>query len=179
MTRIALDFDNVLADTMNLWIKYYNNIYKKSLTKSDITKWEFWVDLGIPETEAFKIFDKVWSNLSNLPLLEKNANIIIKELATIAEIDIVTAVKAKIKPWLDWKGIIYNDIIYGYKKTQLDYSIFIDDSPSLAEELANEKICLLYNQPWNQNISKKTKKIIRIRSLDDALRYVREMVLKN
>jgi 5'(3')-deoxyribonucleotidase len=176
MTRIALDFDNVLADTMNLWIKYYNDIYKKSLTKSDIKKWEFWIDLGIPETEAFKIFDKVWSDLNNLPLIEKGANIIIKEVATIAEIDVVTAVKAKIKPWLDWKGIIYNDIIYGYKKTQLDYSIFIDDSPSLAKELANEKICLLYNQPWNRNIGKKAKNIIRIYSLDDALRIVRTRV---
>lgn len=173
MTKIALDFDNVLADTMNVWIKYYNDIYKKSLTKQDIKRWEFWIDLGIPEAEAFKIFDKVWSDLEKLPLLEKGAEVIIKQLATIAEIDIVTAVKTKIKTWLDLNGIVYNDIVYGYKKTHLEYSIFIDDSPSLAEEISKEKICLLYNQPWNQRIGKKNKNIIRIYSLNDALSYAR------
>jgi 5'(3')-deoxyribonucleotidase len=176
MVKIALDFDNVLADTMNVWIKYYNETYGKSKTKRDIKRWEFWIDLGISETEAFRIFDEVWSDLENLPLMEKNAGVITKELATIAEIDIVTAVKAKIKSWLDRKGIIYNDIVYGYKKTHLDYSIFIDDSPSLAEELSNEKICLLYNQPWNQNMSKETKNIIRIYSLNDALNYIRMLI---
>jgi 5'(3')-deoxyribonucleotidase len=176
MRRIALDFDNVLADTMDVWIKYYNKIYKKSLTKQDIRKWEFWADLGISESEAFRIFDKVWSDLENLPLIEENAGVVIKELATITEIDIVTAVKAKIKSWLDWKDIIYNDIVYGYKKIHLDYSVFIDDSPILAKEVPNEKICLLYNQPWNQNVSKKNKNIIRIHSLNQALHYIRAVV---
>ena len=176
MTKIALDFDNVLADTMNVWIKYYNEIYKKSLTKQDIRKWEFWIDLGISETEAFRIFDKVWSDLENLPLLEKNASVIIKDLATITEIDIVTAVKAKIKPWLDRNDIIYNDIVYGYKKIHLDYSIFIDDSPLLAKEVSIEKICLLYNQPWNQYVNKENKNIIRIDSLNHALNYIRAVV---
>jgi 5'(3')-deoxyribonucleotidase len=176
MTRIALDFDNVLADTMNVWIKYYNNIYKKSITKQDIKKWDFWIDLEIPETEAFRIFDKVWSDLERLPLIEKNAGIVIRELATMTEIDIVTAVKAKIKPWLDTNGIFYNEIVYGYKKTHLNYSIYIDDSPSLAAELSDEKVCLLYNQPWNQNIGEKNRNIIRIYSLKDALHYVKAVI---
>jgi uncharacterized protein len=173
MLKLALDFDNVLADTMSTWIKYYNEIHTKSLTKQDIKKWEFWKDLRMPEDKVFEIYRKVWSDLQNLPLIEKDASLIVKELKKMTQLDIVTAVRSDVKSWLDGKAIPYNEIVYSQKKTELDYDVFIDDSPLVAEALSEQKICLVYDQPWNQNIEKSKSVIKRINSLEGAVQYLK------
>ena len=39
--RIALDVDGVLADVIQTWL-IYNNRIRKSITKNEITEWNFW-----------------------------------------------------------------------------------------------------------------------------------------
>ena len=36
----ALDFDSVLADTMVIWVKEYNERHHTSITKNDIYAWD-------------------------------------------------------------------------------------------------------------------------------------------
>jgi 5'(3')-deoxyribonucleotidase len=91
MIRIAIDFDNVLADTTGVWIKYYNRMYNKSLNKSEIQEYYFWDRLGISEEEAFKLFSIVWSNWKDLPLLETYSPTIVNELGKTSQVDIVTS----------------------------------------------------------------------------------------
>ena len=56
-------------------------------------------------------------------------------------------------------------------KADLDYDLFIDDSPLNAEKftLKNKKF-LLYNQPWNQNIQ--LKNVNRISNLFDVVKLI-------
>ena len=53
-------------------------------------------------------------------------------------------------------------------KADLDYDVFIDDSPLNALKIIqqNKKI-ILYSQPWNQHISE--KEVFRISNLSEAI----------
>jgi hypothetical protein len=52
-------------------------------------------------------------------------------------------------------------------KADLDYDLFIDDSPLNAEKfLEKKKNFFLYSQPWNRHISAETQRIF---SLSDAV----------
>jgi hypothetical protein len=56
-------------------------------------------------------------------------------------------------------------------KADLDYDVFIDDSPLNAEKfLTNNKKVILYSQPWNQNFSENN--INRVSNLSEAIKKI-------
>ena len=57
-------------------------------------------------------------------------------------------------------------------KANLDYDVFIDDSPLNAIKfLENNKKVILYSQPWNQHIS--NQKLLRISNLSEAIKKIK------
>jgi uncharacterized HAD superfamily protein len=173
MLRIALDFDNVLADTTGAWLRYYNKNYNKSIDKSDLNEYYFWDILNISKNEAFKIFSIVWSNWKELPLLEKDSISIVNGIARIAEIDLVTSALVDMKDWITNKNFKFNKIIYTQQKKHLKYDIFIEDSPYEAMNIVkNNKICILYDQPWNRLIQ--CNNLIRITKLKEVMRLIKK-----
>jgi uncharacterized HAD superfamily protein len=57
-------------------------------------------------------------------------------------------------------------------KADLDYDVFIDDSPLNAIKfLENHKRVILYSQPWNQNIS--NRGLFRISNLSEAIEKIK------
>jgi 5'(3')-deoxyribonucleotidase len=44
--KIALDVDGVLADVIKSWL-HYNNNRRKTITKNEITEWDFWKKFAI------------------------------------------------------------------------------------------------------------------------------------
>lgn len=178
MLKIALDFDSVLSDTMVRWIHVFNTKKNTTLTKNDVLSWTFWNDFGISIDEAFNIFEEVWSDWKNLPSTENNIVDSVKKLANISHVDIVTDVQEShlqyIKMWLNDKGIIYENFVSSNgTKTNLDYDVFIDDSPSIAQKASQiGKICLLYDQPWNRKVI--GENVIRIKNLNDAYEFIKK-----
>jgi hypothetical protein len=75
-----------------------------------------------------------------------------------------------VKNWLKLHGIVYENyvsVIDGTMKADLDYDLFIDDSPLNAKRFVeNEKNFFLYSQPWNKHIPTKNQRIF---SLSDAV----------
>lgn len=172
MIKVALDFDNVLADTMSAWIKIYNKKYSKVIEKSDIIKWKFWSLLKIQREEAYEIFGLVWANWEELHPTEENIGLKIDKLNASCELDIVTSAQGDVKDWLKLNDVKYNNLIYTSEKAKLDYDIFIDDSPDEALKISkNERLCFLYDQPWNSNI--RGRKIARVRNLVEATELVK------
>ena len=56
-------------------------------------------------------------------------------------------------------------------KADLDYDVFIDDSPLNAIKfLENNKKMILYSQPWNHHIS--NDKLFRISNLSEAIKII-------
>ena len=181
MLKVALDFDSVLADTMTAWVKIYNKKHNKFITKSDIKSWDFHSGLGISEKEMYDIFQICWSEWENLPPTEENIADTVKEIRKISLVEIVTSAKfsfiESIRLWLNKTGITSIKIINKSEKADLDYDLFIDDSPITALSISKiGKICLLYDQPWNRNIIHNNN-IIRIKSLFEATSYIKNKKL--
>ena len=93
--------------------------------------------------------------------------------------DIVTAreksTNSFVKSWLNHHDISYDNyvsVIDGPMKADLDYDVFIDDSPLNAVKfLDNNKKVILYSQPWNQHVSE--NKIHRISNLSEAITKIK------
>ena len=177
MLKIAVDFDNVLADTTGVWIEYYNRIYNKRINKHDITEYHFWETRNISREEVYRIYHLVWSNWKELPMIEKHCTSIVNEIKRIAEVDVVTSALTDIKHWLAKNELHFDKIVYTLQKSHLNYDIFIDDSPIEAINIIrNNKMCLLYDQPWNRSVE--FNGLMRIKSLAETIDVIKEISQK-
>ena len=175
--KIALDVDGVLADVIVSWIQI-NNQNRTKISKNDVTSWDFWKKFNIDRFDFYSELSKCWENWNSIPTTEKNLEESTKLLNQNATVDIVTAreqyTDTFVKNWLNHFNISYDNyvsVIDGTMKADLDYDLFIDDSPLNAEKfnLKNKRF-LLYNQPWNQNIQ--LKNVNRISNLFDVLKLI-------
>jgi uncharacterized HAD superfamily protein len=114
-----------------------------------------------------------------LPPTEQNLSSTTKNLSTLGQVDIVTARERStdsfVKNWLNFHNISYDDyvsVIDGPMKSNLDYDVFIDDSPLNAVKfLENNKKVILYSQPWNMHIS--NDRLDRITNLSEAIEKIK------
>ena len=172
--KIALDVDGVLADVIESWL-IYNNKIRPSITKDDITNWDFWKKFKINRYDFYEELTSCWKNWNSIPPTENNLSIITQNLSTFGQVDIVTARELStdsfVKNWLKLHDITYQNyvsVIDGPMKADLDYDVFIDDSPLNAIKfLQRKKNVFLYSQPWNQHIS--DQNIQRISTLSEAV----------
>ena len=161
--KIALDVDGVLADVILSWL-HYNNSIRQELSKSEITSWDFWKKFQINRYDFYHELSQCWKDWYKIPPTEKNLSSITKELSKMGQVDIVTAREKKtdsfVKNWLDFHNISYDryvSVVDGPTKANLDYDVFIDDSPLNALKFVkNNKKIILYSQPWNQHLSENT-----------------------
>lgn len=180
--KIALDFDNVLAHTTQFWVEICNhrNNGAMMMTTRDVETWDFWKTMGLDKEEAFQIFDICWSGWDKIPSLEHETHQKVKMIKNLSDrTDIVTSVKEQHKndifSWLKKFKIPYDRLVFSTNKFDLDYDIFIDDSPDNALEIAkNNKICLLYNQPWNRKVQE-SNNIRRVYNLYHAIDIIRDL----
>ena len=174
--RIALDLDGTLADIIGSWLKHYNSKNGNRLEYDNISKWDFWVDLGYKPEQFFRELSLCWREWRSIKPTEPNLAYTIANLARFGKVDIVTArdeessIYAKL--WLKEHGIKYDKFILvarGSDKAYLDYDLFIDDSPVNARKItSNGKKILLYDQPWNRHLDH----VPRIKHLRDAVRLI-------
>jgi 5'(3')-deoxyribonucleotidase len=172
--KIALDVDGVLADVIESWLIYSNKI-RPVIFKDDITNWDFWKKFKINRYDFYEELTACWKNWNSIPPTEDNLSIITQNLSNFGQVDIVTARELStdsfVKSWLKLHDVTYQNyvsVIDGPMKADLDYDIFIDDSPLNAIKfLKHKKNVLLYSQPWNQHIS--DPNIQRISTLSEAV----------
>ena len=176
--KIALDVDGVLADVILSWLNYSNSIRPK-ISKHDVTDWDFWKKFKINRYDFYAELSSCWKNWQSIPPTEKNLSSVTKSLLDIGQVDIVTArehsTDSFVKEWLTYHDISYDNyvsVIDGPMKANLDYDVFIDDSPLNALKILqrNKKI-ILYSQPWNLNIS--DNRIHRIVNLSDTIEKIK------
>ena len=176
--KIALDVDGVLADVIQSWLNHNNSI-RQQISKNDITSWDFWKKFQINRYDFYHELSLCWKNWLSIPPTEKNLSSITKTLSGMGQLDIVTARESStdsfVKDWLDYHHISYNNyvsVIDGPMKADLEYDVFIDDSPLNALKFyQNNKKIILYSQPWNQHISE--NQIKRISNLSEAIEQIK------
>jgi len=178
--KIALDVDGVLADVIVPWLNYSNTIRPK-ISKNDITDWDFWKNHQINQFDFYTELSSCWKNWNSIPPTEENLSSVTKNLLEFGHVDIVTARERStdsfVKNWLNHHNISFDNyvsVIDGPMKADLDYDVFIDDSPLNALKfLKNNKKVILYSQPWNKHISE--NKIHRISILSEAIEKIKSV----
>jgi len=172
--KIALDVDGVLADVIESWL-IYNNKIRPIISKDDITNWDFWKKFKINRYDFYEELTSCWKNWNSIHPTEDNLSIVTQNLSNFGQVDIVTARELStdsfVKNWLKLHDITYQNyvsVIDGPMKADLDYDVFIDDSPLNAIKfLKRKKTVFLYSQPWNQHIS--DQNVQRISTLSEAI----------
>jgi uncharacterized protein len=175
--KIALDVDGVLADVIVSWINFSNSI-RPHISKNQVTDWEFWKKFDINPFDFYSELSSCWKNWQSVPTTQENLSNITKNLSTIGQVDIVTARERStdsfVQNWLNHHNISYHNyvsVIDGPMKADLDYDVFIDDSPLNAIKfLEHNKKVILYSQPWNQHIS--NNGLFRISNLSEAIEII-------
>lgn len=171
--NIALDVDGVLADVMLCWIEKSNR-RRDRLTKEQITSWDFWRDLGIGGHEFFGELSECWRDWRSVPPTEEGLSEKTRRLSELGRVDIVTAREKStggcVRRWLDLHGIVFDgyvEVAAGTLKADLDYDVFIDDSPlNAAAFIRKNRPVLLYGQPWNADFD--DPRAVRVSSLAEA-----------
>lgn len=182
--KIALDVDGVLADIIFVWLDQYNKTHKKSITSYDIVQWDFWKELGFDKYRFYEELSNCWLRWIEVPPMEQGIAAAVEKLHSVGVVDIVTARDTAstkyVKKWLEHNSVKYNDYVAvarGRDKADLDYDIFIDDSPHNVVMIASKgKNALLYDQPWNRSIT--DSKIVRIKKLEEAVNVISDLPKK-
>ena len=172
--KIALDVDGVLADVIESWL-VFSNKKRSRMIKEDIRSWDFWREFQINQFDFYTELSQCWKNWISIPPTEENLSSVSKDLSNFGQVDIVTAREKStdtfVKNWLKHNNIVYDNyvsVIDGPMKANLDYDVFIDDSPLNAMKfLKNRKNIFLYSQPWNKHID--DKNITRISKLHEVI----------
>ena len=174
--RIALDVDGVLADVMQAWLRMTNPGRLGPLSKSDMTGWDFWSRYGVKKRDFYAQLDACWNEWDSLPPTEPDLARATEGLSRIGAVDIVTArspaTNRHVRMWLKLHDVSYRRYVHvaaGHMKADLDYDVFIDDSPVNAEAfLRNGKRVILYTQPWNTTVAESPPRLVRVSSLRQA-----------
>ena len=174
--RIALDVDGVLADVMQAWLRMTNPGRLGPLSKSDMTGWDFWSRYGVKKRDFYAQLDACWNEWDSLPPTEPDLARATEVLSRMGAVDIVTArspaTNRHVRMWLKLHNISYRRSVHvaaGHMKADLDYDVFIDDSPVNAEAfLRNGKRVILYTQPWNTTVADSPPRLVRVSSLRQA-----------
>ena len=184
--KIAIDLDGVLADASKIWMRLLNERFDIKVDKSNVDQWDFWKKIGISKKSFEEVFDDAWKEWQAIDETEIGLKENIDEIKDFGKTDLVTARNKKtmddVMRWLEMTKITFDGIVVvdeNYLKGNLDYDIFIDDSPIQVMEIANlDKVALIYDQPWNRHISS-SNNLIRIKNFTEVISYIKNSKFKN
>jgi len=180
---IAVDIDEVLADTLNAFISIYNKTYQTAFKREQFVTFDWWLVVGLP-LEQFKIrFIKLMDEgfFDNLhPIIGSVEGI--NKLKNRHELIAVTARAQTLQPatekWLNkyygsvFRGVYYTRSMPFGPEEKSKYMIceeqgariLLEDQFNYAADCAANGIKVyLFNAPWNQDIGDRPD-IIRIYS---------------
>jgi len=158
--KIAVDLDGVLAEAMIVWCDLYNKRYGGALTLEDIRGWDVWKIVNIPRDRFFRLLDDAWLDWEKMPPTERDVGKKVGLLREVGTVDIVTGrsvrTVSQAKEWLKAHGVPYDRFVRSESnlaKINLNYDVFVDDSPELMELIASRSTALgiLYTRPWNRD----------------------------
>lgn len=157
--RVAVDLDGVLANTMASCCRIINLKHSTHYEVASFIRWKAWETADIPRDEFFRTLDEAWLDWRTIPPTEGQIAEKVEALTKFSRVDIVTGrspgTVAAARSWLKNQGIKFNSFVRtnsSMDKLELDYEVFIDDSPELMAALTAkpDRNGILYTQPWNR-----------------------------
>lgn len=168
MTEVALDLEEVLADTIHEACHSTGKLTIEDFETWDISDYTWQVYSGVS--------DALWRHDPlSIPPVEPNLSEYVGQMHRKCHtLDIVTArlhVDDKIEAWLSHHSIPFDNIVSTQKpKYELGYDVFIDDNP----EMFNECRLLLRHHSHNEHLDAAGSKTTdRIHSLEQAVEFIK------
>jgi uncharacterized HAD superfamily protein len=165
--RIAVDLDEVLADSMVTVCEILNRNRPMPLTVESFVRWKAWEIAGITKDEFFRTLDEAWFSWESIPPTEEDLDVKFSQLSKFGEVDIVTGrsqgTVASANSWLKKHRIQYNSFVRTRNSTtaklSLNYDLYIDDSAELMSLIASRLrgVGVLYLRPWNRNAAQMSR----------------------
>lgn len=164
--RLGFDFDGVIANTAESFVRIACEEYDHAFTLDDITNFEIEQCIGIERDLVTRIFaDIMRDSLSTCVQPMEGSVEVLNELARHAPITIITA-RSLEQPVIDWCDRFFPEtarqairlVAMGDHDDKLRYirqhdlQYFIDDRAETCTRLAAARIVpLVYSHPWNRN----------------------------
>lgn len=173
MVDIALDLDGTLAQTYDVAFKLMG--VEDSYEYEDIDSWSW----GFEEFGKTRYLNAIWHawTIRTWEIEPMESDIALKTTALAEEaetLDVVTAdpghlgIKDAKREWLDAHGVYYDNVTIApmkESKAELDYDVFVDDNPSLPENVSDDQRVLLYDAPYNREV----RGCPRVHNLDEVI----------
>lgn len=178
--NICIDIDGTITDPYH-FLPYLNNICDKEMKPEDWTTYNWDILYGKEISELLSIFHTDYIKCYGEAEVVQYAKEVIEELNIDNNLYFVTARSSVLeditRKWLDDKGFNSIDVhLLGSdykieKARELECTIFIEDNPANALQLANEGIkVLLINTNYNTNLCHEN--ITRVNHWNDIKDYV-------
>ena len=156
--RIALDFDNVIANTSQRVLDLYNFYYNKTVRFEDLTEYDLHKTLNISPEQVWQLFIEAWKDLDKLKPIDRIQTMtLINHYSNVHDLTIVSACgRPIIQKWLSHHKLRETKIkiVYsnpGDPKLLDDYDILIDDNPEHIQSMLDlNRYGFLFNRPWNE-----------------------------
>ena len=157
--RISCDLDDTIISQYSEVLKILNERHNLNIDYNKIAYWNYTQD-NYDEIDIKEILDIVYNFKSyRCQPVDQHLTKYFNKLTKENLVDVVTARwgddNLNVDIWVtltmlklkDYRNIILSG---NNHKQNLNYDIYIDDSPNLAKSIiGTEKILILYNQPWN------------------------------
>lgn len=189
MSKIGVDIDEILSETVRTFLDFYNNKHSTSFVFDVITDYHFGKLIGISLDEEKRAVGEFYSSevARDLPTLPGSVKAI-KKLAQENELYAVSSRPTQLMPltteWINshypncFTDIILTNSHFDATKTKsdvcknLELDIFIDDQIVYAEDCAIvcEKVFLM-NKPWSKG-TLVAPNIIRVDSWADITQAI-------
>lgn len=158
---LGLDLDDVLSDSMGVWLRMAEETLGIKSHKREITRYHLTeIFSSLTTMQVREMFRTLWSDYRTMPMLDPDIPKIVGRLKDRYDIAITTATSAKPEDataWLAQNGIAYDRLVLfntASEKHQAEgVDIYIDDHPEVVENVASVgKEAILFRQPWNEEL---------------------------
>lgn len=190
--KIGLDMDEVLANFMEGFFKFYNSKFSKNISHLDMKNYHLFKILGGTHQEAVSLVDDFHDSefFDSMTSVDgaKEALASLKD----HELVIITARPRKFSektikflrnnfPWRNF-SVFYSSEVHGHEGTKnkaeicndLGIKIIVEDSADHSPLYANSGIkVILLDKPWNKNCEEH-ENIIRVKDWKGALEKIKE-----
>lgn len=156
MKRILLDVDGVVADTIPVWLGFYNTDYNDSLTIDDITDWglhKFVKPECGKKIYDYLYLDNLYDNVKQIQGAREGF-----ELLSANDYDVVF-VSSGFQPskyrWMQRNGFLKAEkwefdpkLVIAHDKSLIKGEVMIDDGVHNLKAFDGTRV--LFDQPWNR-----------------------------
>jgi 5'(3')-deoxyribonucleotidase len=153
---IGIDFDDVISNTLDMWVKWLNHTHNLKVKLDDITSWklsDFFPTLSKAELYEPLNTPEFWDTVSIRPGAQ---DLIQKLIADGHQVYIITSSHYETLPYKLSRCLFANfpyltkeNIIIAYNKSLIKTDILIDDGEHNLKDFAGIKV--IFDMPHNQD----------------------------